>query len=104
VEEIGVFLITIVVPIGLSIWFWKNPIDTSFQKELVIFNKESDHPRVAYEVGHDHKGWKIIKTIVPSSDDELSGKKLRSYASRKNNPKIRKSPSDIDEIQGLIFE
>jgi len=84
----------------LSIWFWKNPIDISFVTKKTIIDDKDPDSKIAYCIGKNNKGWLIEKIMI---DEATSGKEFTTYASKKNNPKIKHAPSLLEEIKKLNF-
>ena len=85
--------------LGISCWFWKNPISTDFINDSII---EDDKGDVKYVVGHDHKGWKVKRLNYDENGDLR--KNIKSWASKQNNPKIKESPQELPELDKLLYD
>ena len=87
--------------IVLAYWFWRNPINTDFRRgSRIPFVDNSTGDK--YYLGEDHNGWKIRKLI--SRTGREIGDIGEVFASKKNNPKVKVMPNNLEEIKKLNFE
>ena len=93
-------IISAVVSFSISYFFWKRPVSTEFILTKSLVENEDSDDEIYYKIGHDNSGW-LVKKII--SGLLSSGESFRSYADKKNNPKVITEPTTLEEVKALSY-